>query len=511
MPSPSKAIRLDVAGVVAHGALSAVTMLYTASTNAVIDGVVIVSDLETIKKVPPNTIVVLSTHVGSGGWQVSAALRHAWERRASAVIIAQSTYAESVISLAERLDINLMAAEQDPSIIALALAAEIGAVKSVAEVNLAQFAKAVTKETTVTTILKTISIRLGGFRLTLEHDGIVLAAAGPAADGGPTIQLDLPSVANWGQLKLTASGPKTTELNALDVITYLEVALPSIQSVWMAGEINDSAASAPTLALIDVSDSLEVDAQLANQAHPNLLAKLGWNSAHSYQAVWIAHPAHQQHSMGRTAILRLLWRKVATRRPLAEVRGGWLSLIPVEESEDPRQLRARIGEKVGSSLAELGFSVGTSMRQSGVDNLPVLARQARVAADYGLRMAPGAVTSFEDLGMGAVTAYMDDAAIFLVAGLTLPALMAAPDRDQIIRDTLAFLEHQSSMTLAAKALNIHRNTLQQRINRIRDVGIILDEPEQILPLHLILTVLKRTLQGSSTEQKDPHNGTIHLA
>ncbi|NVM96202.1 PucR family transcriptional regulator [Arthrobacter wenxiniae] len=499
MTRPNRATRLDVASVVAHGSLRTVTTLYAAAAKAVIDGVVIVTDLETIRRVPPNTVVVLSAHMGSGGWQVSAALRHAWERRASAVIIPYSTYAESVISLAERLDINLMAAEQDPSTVALALAAEIGAVKSVAEVDLAQFARAVTRESTVSNVLKTISYRLGTLRVTLEHDGTVLAAAGGADRDGVPVHVDLPAIENWVRVKLVALVPKIRGYGPDEVRTFLEVAAPSVQAAWMAGEINDMAASAPTLALAELSHAVMGDAGTIDQVYPNLLATLGWHANQSYVAVWISHPRHQPHRVGRTAIVRLLWRKVWARRPLAEVLGGWLSVIPVSDEEGPGWIEIRIREKIGSSLAELGFSAGTSRRQSGIDDLPAMVQEARVAAEYGIRVAPGAVTSFGQLGVGAVLACTDDAAVTLVAGLTLPELLSAPDRDQIIRDTLAFLDNQSSMTLAAKSLKLHRNTLQQRMNRVRDVGIHLDDPAQLLPIHIILTVLKRGLRVPDTD------------
>jgi hypothetical protein len=54
----------------------------------VIESVVLVTQLEAIQQVRPNTVVVLSAEMGWGGWLVSAALRHAWECRASAVVVA---------------------------------------------------------------------------------------------------------------------------------------------------------------------------------------------------------------------------------------------------------------------------------------------------------------------------------------------------------------------------------------------------------------------------------------
>ena len=73
--------RLDVAGLLAHGSLRGTTPLYLTPSSGLIESVVLVSQLEAIRQVRPNTVVVLSSEMGSGGWLVSAALRHAWERR----------------------------------------------------------------------------------------------------------------------------------------------------------------------------------------------------------------------------------------------------------------------------------------------------------------------------------------------------------------------------------------------------------------------------------------------
>ena len=123
--------------------------------------------------------------MGSGGWLVSAALRHAWERKASAVVVAGSTYSSAVIGLAERLGITLLAAEGDTSGIALALAAEIGAALSVVDAELARFARAVAKDTTLGAVLNTISRELDGIKILLEYDGVSLAFyRGNAHPGG---------------------------------------------------------------------------------------------------------------------------------------------------------------------------------------------------------------------------------------------------------------------------------------------------------------------------------------
>lgn len=236
MARSRKDTRLDVAGLLAHGSLRGTTPLYLTPASALIESVVLVSQLEAIQRVRPNTVVVLSAEMGSGGWLVSAALRHAWERRASAVVVAGSTYSSAVIGLAERLGISLLAAEENPAGVALALAAEIGAALSVVDAELARFARAVAKDTTLTDVLKTISGELDGVGVSLEYDGIVLASAGIAPrDPAEVITVDVGTANATVPSALTARVPASGVLNLRLVRSILEVAAPSVRAAWLMG------------------------------------------------------------------------------------------------------------------------------------------------------------------------------------------------------------------------------------------------------------------------------------
>ncbi|MCY1229004.1 hypothetical protein D9M72_413540 [compost metagenome] len=97
----------------------------------------------------------------------------------------------------------------------------------------------------------------------------------------------------------------------------------------------------------------------------------------------------------------------------------------------------------------------------------------------------------------------------LVAALTLPRLMDSPDREAIVAAVAAFLDHGGSVTLAAAALDVHRNTLQARLSRARELGVPLDHPAELLSVHLILAVLaaareKPTSPNPYETRKDSH-------
>jgi len=80
--------------------------------------------------------------------------------------------------------------------------------------------------------------------------------------------------------------------------------------------------------------------------------------------------------------------------------------------------------------------------------------------------------------------------------------VTSPDRDVIITAVASFLDHRGSVSLAAKSLNLHRNTLQARLNRARELGVPLDIPSEMLSVHIIAKVLRRSMPDKTTSE-DP--------
>ncbi|MET1085794.1 MAG: helix-turn-helix domain-containing protein [Arthrobacter sp.] len=499
-----KDTRLDVAGLLAHGSLRGTTPLYLTPASALIESVVLVSQLEAIQRVRPNTVVVLSAEMGSGGWLVSAALRHAWERRASAVVVAGSTYSSAVIGLAKRLGITLLAAEGNPAGVALSLAAEIGAALSVVDAELARFARAVAKDSTLTDVLRTISGELDGVGVSLEHDGVVLASAGVAPrDPAEVITVNVGAANAAVPSALTARVPAAGVHNLRLVRSILEVAAPSVKAAWLLGNSRDAARAVPTAALAGLSQGPGSSGGAFEEDHRHLLSQLGWRRHERYAAVWICRSGVHAASNDLTAVLRLLWRKVASRVPLAEVDGGWLALVPAAHQAVVAQLELRLKARLRPALAELGLVAGLSRWAEEPPPLTSIIQEARLAAVSARSTGQGTVLGFAGLGVTAATTFVDKDAVALVAELTLPRLMGSPDREAIVAAVAAFLDHRGSVSLAAAALDVHRNTLQARLGRARELGVPLDNPSELLSVHLILDVLRATAHEKQTS-KDPH-------
>lgn len=487
--------RLDLAGLLAHGSLRGTAALYLSPTSGLVESVVLVSQLEEIRQVRPNTVVVLSAEMGSGGWLVSAALRHAWERRASAVVVAGSTYASAAVGLAQRLGITLLAADADPAALALALAAEIGAALSVVDAELARVARAVAKDTTIGDVLKTISRELDGVGVLLGYDGVVLASAGiPPRETDEVITVEVGEANSAVRFTLTASVPASGVHNLRLVRSILEIATPAVKAAWLVEDQLSTVRAIPTGAIAALDQDSDASGAEFEEEHRHLLSQLGWRKGEHYVAVWFRSGGVQDHRPELTAVLRLLWRKVTPRSPLAEVQGGWLTLVPAGDQDASTQLETRIRTRLGPALAELGLVAGLSRWQEDSPALALIVRECRLAAESSRSTGPGTVLGLASLGVVAATSFVDVDAVALVAELTLPRLMASPDRDVIITAVAVFLDHRSSVSLAAKSLNLHRNTLQARLNRARELGVPLDVPAEMLSVHLIAKVLQHSLR-----------------
>lgn len=495
--------RLDVAGLLAHGSLRGTTPLYLTPSSGLIESVVLVSQLEAIRQVRPNTVVVLSPEMGSGGWLVSAALRHAWERRASAVVVAGSAYASAAVGLAERLGITLLATDGEPAALALALAAEIGAALSVVDAELARVARTVAKDTTLGDVLKTISRELDGVGVSLEYDGVVLASAGmPPRETDEVITVEVGGANSAVRCTFTARVPTSGVHNLRLVRSILEVATPAVKAAWLLEELLSTARAVPTAAIAGLDQDPAASGAEFEEKHRYLLTQLGWREGEPYVAVWFRSGQVQDHRPELTAVLRLLWRKVTVRSPLAEVQGGWLTLVPAGDQDASTQLETRIRTRLGPALAELGLVAGLSRWQEDAPALALIVREARLAAESARSTGSGTVLGFAGLGVVAATTFVDMDAVALVAELSLPRLVTSPDRDVIITAVAAFLDHRGSVSLAAKSLNLHRNTLQARLNRARELGVPLDIPSEMLSVHLIAKVLRRSMPDKTTSE-DP--------
>lgn len=184
---------------------------------------------------------------------------------------------------------------------------------------------------------------------------------------------------------------------------------------------------------------------------------------------------------------RILWR---LRNNNAEI--IWPAAGATAATDAARELH----EEITQSLPALGgqglaVSLAVGRVQDGLGGVRASYQEARQALSLGRRLhGPGHITRFDELGVYRL--------IFAAEGLKELdefhqenlGLLLAYDRDHggdLLRTLEAFFAATCSPKEAASILNVHRNTILYRLERIREItGLDLDDADVRLRLHLAL-------------------------
>jgi hypothetical protein len=470
--------RLDVAAAIEHGALRTTKPVHRAAENPTIDSIALISRPEQARRVAPRAAVVIAGGQEASGWLVSSVLRYAWERRAS-VVVAAGAQPDSVLVLAQRLDITLLFTDGDPTDLALALAADIGAANAAVEAQLIALMRLVIAERTIDGILRTASAELGALPLELTFRGAVVAAAGPSDRTGRLTLGPLPVAGAAGdQVELAAyplrsAGPQAFAESALNLV------IPSLRAVWFEMESSDrldglaSAAASSAAVSAGAGDQVRPQPEPA-PSRPALLQQLGWRDDDSHFVVFL-RPADERNSRALSNVVRLIWRRAMGQGSLVEAPNGWLTVLSTDDEAGAATALGRLRSQLSPALAELGIGVGLSSVERSPDRLNDLVTEARLAARCAWAVGPGEVAVFDDLQLSAIGSLFDPADARTIARLVLPEFCAAPDLDRLVESVAAFLD-AGSVIAAAAELSVHRNTLTARLDRARALGLPVGEP-----------------------------------
>ncbi|HWV24244.1 MAG TPA: helix-turn-helix domain-containing protein, partial [Thermomicrobiales bacterium] len=190
----------------------------------------------------------------------------------------------------------------------------------------------------------------------------------------------------------------------------------------------------------------------------------------------------------RALRVKLLWR---VRNTSAEVVWATGSV------DTPANIANVIREALESALRTHGFaeivSIGIGRPGHGIQGIRQSHQEARQALTLGRRLQrAGQITDFDTLGIYRL----------ILAAEHMPELHAFQDEtlgalltyDRVHKSNLtetmeAFFAANCSPKETASILNVHRNTVLYRLERITDVtGLNLDDPDTRLRLHLALHV-----------------------
>jgi hypothetical protein len=476
--------RLDVAAALEHGALRSTATLHRTAENPTIDTVALVTRPEQARRVPPRAAVVIAAGAESSGWLVSSVIRYAWERRAS-VVVAAGVQPDSVLVLAQRLDITLLSTDGDPARLALELSADIGAANAAVEAQLVAVLRIVNRESTVDAVLRALSAELGGLPLEVAYRGAVVASAGTDDRAGrqPIGPLRLSGTGDL-DVTLTAYTPRGPRPAGF-AEAALQLALPTLRAVWLDAEAADRLDGLAAAAAATTGDP--------SGSGATWITPLGWTSGSAHLVV-VLRTSRRERSRALTNVVRLLWRRAMGRGALGETLDGWAIVLPVEGEHETDAVVRRARSKLAPGLAGLGIQVGVSSVSAEPNQLGRLLEEARLAARCAWTRSSDAVAAFPDLELSAIDALFDPDDARTIARLVLPEFCAAADLDRLVESVSAVLR-EGSVSAAAIALDVHRNTLAARLERARNLGLPVGEPRSAFAVAAIVRALQAETKG----------------
>lgn len=183
---------------------------------------------------------------------------------------------------------------------------------------------------------------------------------------------------------------------------------------------------------------------------------------------------------------RILWR----------VRHNAMEMLwPVANAAEAKVLAVSLYEEMSKRLADpnLVVSVGAGRIQSGLAGIQRAHQEAKQALIMGRRLSgPGGITWFDELGvyrlifaaeqLPELTAFHDEALAPLIE-------YDRQHNAELVRTLKAYFDATCGPKEAAALLDVHRNTVLYRLERIREItGLDLDNADVRLRLHLALCI-----------------------
>jgi GAF domain-containing protein len=242
--------------------------------------------------------------------------------------------------------------------------------------------------------------------------------------------------------------------------------------------------------------------------------ELGMNATGTYVflAAEIAAPSAmtpdasaEQYSARISTLLREL-NGMPPATLYAAMRHQTIAAIPWSGLDGPiERLRAPLAAMCERVAAQTGavVTIGLSRAARGVDELADALAEAKEAMAVGVGLADrGSVFTFDDVGHDVLLSRVSGA--ISVRDRYALAISRIAEYDRVkgtdLLDTVAAFLHVRSQTAAARQLFIHRNTLNQRLERASELGgLELASPSEWFPLQLALKV-HQSRAGAAAER-----------
>ncbi|TFV80929.1 PucR family transcriptional regulator [Microbacterium sp. dk485] len=441
--------------------------------------VTLVTDVDHILSVGPDSVVLLGEELALGGWVVSVALRYAWERRAVALIVSDQSVSETVTELARRFGVGLFTTAAGIDRTALALARELGALEAGVLTRLDALHSRILTVTTVADLLSLLSRELGSARVDLLVGGLVLSSAGEQPAGAAEMRLPVGPGASAQELAAWVP-PAQNEV----AVQALSRAAPTVRALLLEQEIHDLANAAPLLSFTALTGIEDRD---LDELPATTTERLRRWPAESPLAVAVFRT--REDNAGRVGpLLSHSWRTMFPHVPLARTRSAWFGFVPLGDSS--ADVLAKLRDVSGVALSGLRVAVGVAADTAGGEEHALLLRRAWLAAR--LAEPDGEAVEFQAMGPAMIARLLPAEDAREMAEIAYPALVGDAHSAEIADAVLAYLDCAGSVAGAAERLGIHRNTMQARLRRAAELGVRLDDPDQMLATHLLLSAFARS-------------------
>lgn len=517
--TPHTAENITLAELLRAEPMCSVQLHALAGLDRIVDEVRLVDDVEQVRSARPGTLVVLQHDIAQTAWSTAIAVRYAWERNVRAVICELDlAAAPSVISLAERLSVPLGIHEGDLPTLALQLSAIVAFPEASRARLVARCAELIAQQDEVDEILAVVQTELAGVRVTLHT---------PSREGGATerseaegsIRVPMGPLDVRSGRELLATLQRGSVAWARTVRAVLEIARAQIIACEAAAQVRlAQRRQLEEWTLRQLVDSRREDGERApdgpfappatsrdpQPSEPRSAAdRLGWRIGPRVIGGSIL-PLDPAVAVDDDLDLALAaaWPQGLDLAGPIRYHAGWGLWISFEDDnaslEQTQSAERRALRSLGALLQRclddvhvgLTLVAGIGTPASG-DELSASLRHAELAARAARSEHDHHIVTFSQVGARAFLAAADGPALQELAMDTLAPLAAAEDGRALARTLAAYLDCGGSTGRAAEVLGVHRNTVSGRIDRIRRLGLDLDDPSTRLGIHMAAHLLGR--------------------
>ena len=473
----------ELAGSLAPGDL---TPLHTAAELDTVRELVVITDIEEITAVGPDTLILLAEGVARGGWVISAALRYAWERRACALVVPEQAFTDAVIELAKQLSVSLFTSGREIIPLSIDLAVGIGMARARAASKVRAFAEAASSIEDLDGVLQLIIAQLGAGSLHLETgSSIASTVVAKQGKGDSTPDNLVPVTVPVSPVKasldrLVASVLPHEREQAEQLLT---AAAPTVRAILADTRLSSLRASLPLISAVTLTAASPQHELDEPQMRPS--AGIGWPMKGSYRAICLIGKDIERLA----STVQGSWINAFGDIPLAIFEEGWFAILQAPQQKNRKHADEWMTTRL-QKLAALGLRVGVSQPHEGEQHSAASVREAWLAA----RVATGspAVLSFNAIEDALLPRLMPESLAAQLLSSLYPEFANDASAHDLSRTVRTYFDCQGSITVAAAKLGVHRNTLQQRLRRASELGLPLDDPGRTLALHLLLAAVAET-------------------